>query len=92
MATSHDKPGKQNSLDDDMRPEYDFRTMTNVVRGKYATLIGETLQMIRLDDDIAAAFPDEDSVNDALREYLRIQKLKQSRKRKHQGSSMVTKP
>jgi hypothetical protein len=31
MATSHDEPKPP---DDEMRPEYDFRAMSGVVRGK----------------------------------------------------------
>jgi hypothetical protein len=56
---------------DDLRPEYDFRSMRGVVRGKYAARYRERLRMVRLADDVAAAFPDEAAVNDALREYLR---------------------
>jgi hypothetical protein len=56
---------------DDLRPEYDFRSLRGVVRGKYAARYRERLRMVRLADDVAAAFPDEAAVNDALREYLR---------------------
>ena len=62
MATSPDTDG--------LRPKYDFRTMKGVVRGKYAARYRERLRVIRLAEDVAAAFPDEASVNAALREYL----------------------
>lgn len=65
MATSPDPPG------DDLRPEYDFRALRGVVRGKYAARYRERLHFVRLADDVAAAFPDEAMVNAALREYLR---------------------
>lgn len=55
---------------DELRPEYDFRTMKGVVRGKDAARYRERLRVIRLAEDVAAAFPDEASVNAALREYL----------------------
>jgi len=59
---------------DEMRPEYDFRTMRSVVRGKYAARYHEKLRVVRLADDVAPCFADEAAVNAALREYLRAQK------------------
>ena len=55
---------------DELRPEYDFRTMRGVVRGKYAARYRERLRVVRLADDVAKAFADEASVNAALRAYL----------------------
>src|SRR5262249_8826912 len=66
MATS---PNDQ--ANEELRPEYDFRTMRGVVRGKYATRYRERLRVVRLDEDVAEAFADEAEVNEALREYLR---------------------
>jgi hypothetical protein len=68
MATSPDQTGP---VDDDLRPEYDFRSLRGVMRGKYAARYRERLRVVRLADDVAEAFADEASVNDALREYLR---------------------
>ena len=68
MATSPDEP---ESVDDELRPEYDFRSMRGVVRGKYAARYHERLRVVRLADDLADAFTDEAAVNDALRAYLR---------------------
>ena len=68
MATFPDGPKPP---DDEMRPEYDFRAMRGVVRGKYAARYGERLRVVRLEKDVAAAFADEAAVNTALREYLR---------------------
>ena len=56
---------------DELRPEYDFRALRGVVRGKYATRYAQRLRVVRLAEDVAAAFPDEAAVNAALREYLR---------------------
>ena len=67
MATSPDEAGSA----DELRPEYDFRAMRGVVRGKYAVKYRERLRVVRLADDVAAAFADEAAVNAALREYLR---------------------
>jgi len=55
---------------DDLQPEYDFRSLRGVVRGKYADGYRERLRVIRLAADVSAAFADEDAVNSALREYL----------------------
>lgn len=63
MATSPDA--------DDLRPEYDFRAMKGVVRGKYAARDRTAPRLVRLADDVAKAFADDAAVNDALRAYLR---------------------
>jgi hypothetical protein len=42
-----------------------------VERGKYATRYRERLRVVRLAEDVAAAFEDEAAVNAALRKYLR---------------------
>ena len=68
MATSPEQTGP---VDDELRPEYDFRSLRGVVRGKYAAQYRERLRVVRLAEDVAAAFADEAAVNDALREYLR---------------------
>jgi len=63
---------KKNDLpttDDDMLPEYDFR---GGIRGKYARDYGRNRNLRVLDPDLLAAFPDSDSVNEALRELLRV--------------------
>ncbi|MDY0170598.1 MAG: hypothetical protein RBS80_28920 [Thermoguttaceae bacterium] len=65
---SHENAGP---ADDPLRPEYDFRSLQGVQRGKYAARYRERLRMVRLADDVAPAFADEAAVNDALRAYLR---------------------
>ncbi len=67
MATSPDDPQPPT---DAMRPEYDFRAMRGVVRGKYASSYAERLRIVRLAEDVGAAFADEAAVNEALREFL----------------------
>ncbi len=59
-----------NEPDDEIEPEYDFRTLRGAVRGKYAARYQERLRVIRLEPDISEAFSDETAVNAALREYL----------------------
>jgi hypothetical protein len=55
---------------DELRPEYDFRVLRGVTRGKYAARYRERPRVVRLADDVASAFADESAVNDALRKYL----------------------
>jgi len=76
MATSPEHTGP---VDDELRSEYEFRSLRGVVRGKYAAQYRERLRVVRLADDVAAAFRDEAAVNDALREYLRGRSAERSR-------------
>jgi len=55
---------------DDLRPEYDFSQMKGGVRGKYVERYREGTNLVLLDPDIAAAFPDAKAVNAALRALL----------------------
>ena len=52
-----------------MRKEYDFRS---AVVGKYERQYAEGTNIALLDPDVASAFPDSKSVNDALRTLVRI--------------------
>ena len=72
MATSPE------GTEDDLQPEYDFRTMRGVQRGKYTARYRERLRVVRLAEDVAGAFADEAAVNQALREYLQIRRNKGS--------------
>ncbi len=58
---------------DEMRPDYDF---SRGVRGKHANCYRKGPNVVRLDPDVAAAFPtafpDSASVNEALRALLEI--------------------
>ncbi len=75
MATS---PDQIRPADDDLRPEYDFRSLHGVVRGKYAAQYHERLRVVRLAEDVATQFADEAAVNEALREYLRRRPLERT--------------
>lgn len=65
--------------DDDLRPEYDFSSMEGGVRGKYVERYREGTNLVLLDPDVAAAFPDGKAVNDALRLVLQEKQSPQSR-------------
>jgi uncharacterized protein (DUF4415 family) len=65
-----DSPRTNDDADEEMREEYTFHSLRDVVRGKYAARYAERIRTVRLDADIAAAFPDENAVNAALRQFL----------------------
>jgi hypothetical protein len=50
--------------DDEILPEY---SLQGGVRGKYAERYAQGTNLVRLDPDVAAIFPDSESVNRALR-------------------------
>ena len=60
---------------DELRPEYDFKAMKGVMRGKYTKRYQERLRVVRIAGDVAAAFTDEAAVNEDLRQYLRDRTL-----------------
>jgi hypothetical protein len=55
--------------DPDMLDKYDF---SKGARGKFAKRFAQGTNLIVLAPDVAAAFPDSESVNKALRELVRI--------------------
>ncbi len=54
-----------------MRKSYDF---SKGVRGKYAKRFAAGTNLVAIDPDVLKAFPNSDSVNDALRNLLKIAK------------------
>lgn len=63
---------KKKKTADELRPEYDF-DYTKAIRGKYyRRLIDEGSNVVILDPDIAKAFGNSVSVNEALRSLLEL--------------------
>ena len=60
-------------------PEYDFSQMKGGLRGKYVERYREGTNLVLLDPDVAAAFPDAKAVNDALRFLLQEKQNPQPR-------------
>ena len=54
---------------DEMRPEYDF---SGAVRGKYYERFRQGSNVVVLDPDVCAAFPNSASVNQALRTLMPV--------------------
>ena len=59
--------------DPDMLDEYDF---SEGVRGKYAKRYAEGTNIVVLSPDVAAVFPDSESVNEALRVLVKVARQK----------------
>jgi hypothetical protein len=55
---------------DELREEYRREDLGEGKRGKYHAACREGSNVVILDPDVAKAFPDSKSVNQALREYL----------------------
>jgi hypothetical protein len=66
-------------IDDDLPAEYDDAVLRDLlkhgVRGKYVDRYEQGTNLIKLDPDMAAAFPTEAAVNNALRQFLQDQQL-----------------
>ena len=61
---------------DDLRPEYNF-DYSKAVRGKYyKRLLKEGSNVVVLERDVAKAFPDSASVNEALRSILKSRRAR----------------
>jgi hypothetical protein len=54
---------------DELRDEYEFlpEELQRGEKGKYAQRYAEGVNLVRLDPDVAAVFPDSEAVNQALR-------------------------
>ena len=65
---------KSKARSDEMRAEYNF-DYTKGVRGKYyKRIMSEGTNVVLLDRDVAKAFPDSTTVNEALRAILRTKR------------------
>ena len=75
-ATTKKPPSKRGARE--MRAEYDF---SGGVRGKYVDRYRRGTNVVLLDPEVAEAFPDSKSVNEALRALVAIAARAETRKR-----------
>ena len=61
----------ETEMEDELRPEYDLSTLRVRKLGPGRRRFGD---VVRLEPDVAAAFPDADAVNEALRFLIRVTK------------------
>ncbi|HAR45240.1 MAG: hypothetical protein A2X56_11770 [Nitrospirae bacterium GWC2_57_13] len=59
---------------EEMRKEYRREDLGVGVRGKYYHEYKKGTNLVLLSPDVAAAFPDDNSVNDALRSLMKVAK------------------
>jgi len=74
---------------EELRPEYEF-DYSKAVRGKYhKRLRAEGANVVMLEPDVAKAFVDSASVNDALRSLLNLAKTTQRSTKKSSGRGIA---
>lgn len=74
--------GDDTEMEDELRSEYDFSQLAGGIKGKYIERYQAGTNIVRLDADVARAFPTEEAVNDALRLLMQVaqrQSVQQSR-------------
>lgn len=74
----------ETEMEDALRPEYDLSAMRVRKLGPGRKRFGD---VVRLEPDVAEAFPDADSVNEALRFLIRVTKENQSSLRPAKGDA-----
>jgi hypothetical protein len=72
---------KTDQDNDDLRPEYDFSALKDGVRGKYARRYRAGTNLVLLSPEVAKAFPDDESVNEALRLLMKVAKSQSPQRR-----------
>jgi len=73
---------------DELRDEYALDDFPEgLERGKYAARMVEGSNIVRLDPDVARAFPDSASVNEALRSLLASAERTSTQKKRSSGGS-----
>ncbi len=85
----NDMKTKTKKAQDELRSEYDF-DYSKAVRGKYSKrLLSEGANIVMLEPDVAKAFGDSETVNDALRSLLVLTKATQRLTKHSSGRAVV---
>ena len=63
---------KTKNTEDEMRPEYDLSQLKGRIRGKYVERYQAGTNLVLLESDVQAAFPDAEAVNEALRMLMKV--------------------
>ena len=71
----------KSKFDDELRDEYDLSRLKVGVRGKYTQRYKEGTNLVLLAPDVAEAFPNDKSVNNALRLLMKVAKTGRIRSR-----------
>jgi hypothetical protein len=74
---------KKIELDDELRPEYDVKSLLKGgVRGKYAARYRTGTNLVLLEPEVARAFPNEKTVNEALKLVIKLKQVQENASRK----------
>jgi len=76
---------EKSNVSDGLRPDYDLASLRGGVRGKYYARAVAGTNLVLIEPEIAAAFPDSRAVNDALRVLVKVAKTqvgKRSRRKR----------
>jgi hypothetical protein len=68
------KKTEKRKLRDELRREYDLSKLKDGTRGKYTAHYNVGTNLVLLSADVAEHFPDDRSVNAALRRLIRVAK------------------
>jgi hypothetical protein len=77
---------------EEMRKEYKREDLSKGIRGKYFQEYKKGTNLVLLSPDVAAAFPDDASVNEALRGLLKIARQSTGRAKKSTLSRLASRP
>jgi len=70
-------------MDDELRPEYDIKSLLKGgVRGKYASRYRAGTNLVLLEPEVARAFPNEKTVNEALKLVMKLKQVQENASRK----------
>lgn len=73
------KQKSQIKIEDELRSEYDLgQLLKKGFRGKYIERYKASTNVVLLAPDVAEAFPDEESVNEALRLVIQLSRIQKS--------------
>lgn len=71
----------EDEQEEEMRPEYDLSQLKGRARGKYVERYRAGTNLVLLDPDVAAAFPNAKNVNEALRMLIEVAQKQVSQQR-----------
>jgi hypothetical protein len=70
---------RQTEPNDDLRPEYDMKSLLkDGVRGKYAARYRAGTNLVLLEPEVAKAFPNDKTVNEALKLVIKLKQVQEN--------------
>lgn len=75
---------------EDMREEYKREDLGKGIRGKYYDEYKKGTNLVLLSPDVAAVFPDDASVNEALRGLMKVARKSTGLTKRSTGSRLIS--